>query len=111
MGLLAISDIVALAKQGYKPADIKELLEINAEQAPEQVPELTPEPTPEPISEPETEPVAATAPKESAQPASDEVGELKAKIIELQQQIIKKDSTGNIKDPQEDLNELVRAYM
>ena len=107
MGLLAISDIVALAKQGYKPSDIKELLEINAEQAPEQVPE----PTPEPISEPETEPVAATAPKESAQPASDEVGELKAKIIELQQQIIKKDSTGNIKDPQEDLNELVRAYM
>ena len=109
------SDILALAKQGYKPADIKELLAI---EVPTGTPETQQEEKPQPdqeqvqveqtVSEPE--PVTATAPKESAQ-TGNEVEELKDTIKELQQQIIRQDLSGNVKDPQEDLNELVIAYM
>lgn len=42
-------DIIALAKQGYKPGDIKELIELaNVEQEPKQEPEHVEEPKQEP---------------------------------------------------------------
>lgn len=110
------SDILALAKQGYKPADIKELLAIEVPTGtPETQQEEKPQPDQEqvqveqPVTEPE--PVTATAPKESAQAGNEVVEELKATIKELQQQNIRQDLSGNVKDPQEDLNELVMAYM
>lgn len=58
-----LTDILALAKQGYKPADIKELIAMaepvaQPEPTPEPVPAPTPEPVPEPTPEPQPEPNA-----------------------------------------------------
>ncbi len=106
------SDILALAKQGYKPADIKELLAIEVPgNAPDPKPE--PEAAPDPIPEPEPQPEepTTTASKESVQTGNEVVEELKATIKELQQQNIKKDNSANVPDPQAELDELVRAYM
>ena len=56
---MKFSDILDLARQGYKPSDIRELLsmtEPEPEQKPEPKPETEPEPDPKPEPEPETEP-------------------------------------------------------
>ena len=52
---MTIADIIALAKSGYKPGDIKELIELSKE-APAD-PQAEPnEPTPEPKTDPEPQP-------------------------------------------------------
>lgn len=113
MGKIQFTDILALAKQGYKPADIKELLAIETTDVSEPIQAEQPQPEtaqaemPEPVSEPET----TTPAKATGQTGNDVVEELKATIKELQQANIHQDISGNVKDPQEDLNELVRAYM
>lgn len=116
--LLQMADIIALAKQGYKPADIKELLAIEIPDAPEPVKEEQPQPeTAQPetaqaeITQQVTEPETPTPAKATGLTGNDDVEELKATIKELQQANIHQDISGNVKDPQEDLNELVRAYM
>ena len=43
---MKLTDIIELAKQGYKPADIRELLKIETETEPQ--PQQDPEPEPEP---------------------------------------------------------------
>lgn len=53
---MKFSDILDLARQGYKPADIKELLSLNTDPVNEPDPEPKPEPEPEPKPEPEPEP-------------------------------------------------------
>ena len=66
---MKFSDILDLARQGYKPSDIRELLSMTEpepeqkpetkpepEQKPEPKPETEPEPEPKPETEPETEP-------------------------------------------------------
>ena len=110
--LLQIADIIALAKQGYKPGDIKELLAIEIPDAPEPVQEEQPQPetAQAEITQQVTEPETTTPAKATGQTGND-VEELKATIKELQQANIHQDISGNVKDPQEDLNELVRAYM
>ena len=52
--MLSIKDVVSLAKAGYKPADVKELIEMSKEPEPEVKPEPEPEVKPEP--EPEVKP-------------------------------------------------------
>ena len=49
---MKFSDILDLARQGYKPSDIRELLSMT-EPEPEPKPEPEPEPKPEPKPEPE----------------------------------------------------------
>lgn len=112
MGKIQFTDILALAKQGYKPADIKELLAIETPDTPEPVQEEQPQPEPAQaeITQQVTEPETSTPAKATGQPGN-EVEELKATIKELQQANIHQDISGNVKDPQDDLNELVRAYM
>ena len=46
--MLKLDDIVALAKQGYKPSDVKELIELSKDSS---EPEPTPTPDPEPTGE------------------------------------------------------------
>ena len=68
--MLNLSDVVALARAGYSVKDVKELMEMSKSQ-PE--PETTQPEKPEPEVIPETPSgnVAATAPKESEQPAAE----------------------------------------
>lgn len=50
---MTIADIIALAKNGYKPGDIKELIELSKEAPADLEPN---EPTPEPETDPEPQP-------------------------------------------------------
>lgn len=59
--MLSIKDVVSLAKAGYKPADVKELIEMSKEPEPEVKPEPAPEVKPEP--EPEVKPDPVTEPE------------------------------------------------
>lgn len=58
---MKLTDIIELAKQGYKPADIRELLKIETET--ELQPQQDPEPEPEAQTDPEPEPKAQTDPE------------------------------------------------
>ena len=91
-----LSDIIALAKHGYKPADIRELIALGNEQEKQKQPDPQPDPDPitppEPAAEPAPEQETATAerPPEAAAGAADknipdpQVEDLKRQIAELQ---------------------------
>lgn len=54
---MKFSDILDLARQGYKPSDIRELLSMTEpDTKPEPEPETEPKPEPEPEPEPEPKP-------------------------------------------------------
>lgn len=92
-----LSDIIALAKQGYKPADIRELISLGNEQEqrqkqPDPQPDPEPIPQPEPAAEPAPEPGTGAAerpPEPAAEPADKntpdpQIEDLKRQIAELQ---------------------------
>lgn len=60
---MKLTDIIELAKQGYKPSDIRELLKIETETEPQ--PQQDPEP------EPEEQPAEDPQPEQEEQPAGD----------------------------------------
>ena len=66
---MKLTDIIELAKQGYKPADIRELLKIETETGPKSEPD--PEPEPEAQTDPETEPEAQTDPETEPEAQTD----------------------------------------
>lgn len=83
--MLNIKDIVDLAKAGYKPSDVKELITLT-QQTQTQVTEPTAEPVTEPVTEPVAEPVTepATEPVTEPTPEQLENEKLKKQIEELQ---------------------------
>lgn len=113
-----LSDIITLAKQGYKPADIKELIELGKESQTSGV-ERPAETEPKEASQPEPE-------KTDEKPAATETGKTE-KIKELEAQLaqVRKDlekaqnqnaahdnsSAAGSASPQERLNEIVRRFM
>lgn len=117
---LKIADIVELAKAGYRPKDVKELIEASKLDT---KPEAVTEPTSEVITEqkesditvkPEADKGAETAPKESAQqePAVDYKAMYeteKQRVESLQNKLTRQDIS---KDPVEevDLVSLVREF-
>ena len=119
MSKLNFGDIVALAKQGYKPADIKELLafDIPDENAPAPVQEpekVTPEPTPEqttPQLDDNPTPAKATGQQLESEQDKERIAELEKQIKELQSNNQSKDVSGNVQDPQADLDDIVRSFM
>lgn len=78
-----LTDIIALAKQGYKPSDIKELLEIGNTQL--SADDSSPE------TEPKGEDIPPTAPPEEVEKTEDDtekdrlIKQLQSQIRELQQ--------------------------
>lgn len=109
--MLNITDIIALAKQGYKPSDIKELLELG--QATEPVPDETIQAeTPdekETIPEDKAEPVKED-PEKDAEALRAEIISLNDKIKELQKQNTKQDISGEVKSDMEKFEELVKNF-
>ena len=114
MAKLNFGDIVALAKQGYKPADIKELMTLDIPEAPEtpESPETgkeDPTPAPEPTDDPATEAKATPQPGEVDK--DKEIEELKKTVAELQKTKQSENQAGNAPDPQKDLDDIVRSFM
>lgn len=78
---MKLADIIALAKQGYTPADIRDLLSI-AEETSEKPEESAPDPEPAQAEEP-----AAEEPAAEAQRAAQTEGRTDEKISELENKI------------------------
>lgn len=115
---MILTDIIALAKAGYSPKDIKDLIALSepTPQAPE-----TPDPEPEPEKKPEPDAPSIEDPTKEI-PAIDEksnvinyeekVKELEAKIAEMQKENVSKDISGHETKSDDDmLADLVRKYM
>lgn len=113
MAKISFGDIVALAKQGYKPADIKELMALDTPEEPEAPETKTPAENPAPTETPKD---TETPAKATGQPAEDttkdaEIEALKAKVAELQKTNQTANQSGNTPDPQKDLDDIVRSFM
>lgn len=120
-----LSDIIALAKQGYKPADIRELIALGNEQEQKQKqpdPQPDPDPTtpPEPVAEPAPEQEAGTAerPSEAAAVAADkntpdpQIEDLKRQIAELQAANARRGQPdGGQKSNEEILAEMAKSFV
>lgn len=118
-----LSDIIALAKQGYKPSDIRELIALGNEQEKKQPdPQPDPEPTtpPAPVTEPAPEQEAATAerPPEAAGTAADkntsdpQIEDLKRQIAELQAANARRGQPdGGQKSNEEILAEMAKGFV
>ena len=88
--MLSIKDVVSLAKAGYKPADVKELIELSKEvPAEEPAPVAAANATEAPAADASTadektkEPEYDTAPAVSGKPAQPDPVDYKAKYNEL----------------------------
>ena len=95
---MKLTDIIELAKQGYKPSDIRELLKIETETEPQ--PQQDPEPEPEQPAEdpqPDSEP---EQPAEDPQPDYKQLyEEEKAKRqAAARKQEVAKDDTKSVED-------------
>ena len=122
--MLNLTDIVALAKQGYKPNDIKELIELTKE-APEGKPEdQEKQPIPEDAEKPsEDKPKEEEKKDGGASPDQldykEEVEKLKAqlqekedKLAKLQKENVRRNAdTGDKKPDAEAFADVMRSFM
>ena len=120
-----LSDIIALAKQGYKPADIRELIAFGNEQEKQKQPDPQPDPDPTtppaPVTEPvpEQEAVTAERPPETAVAAADnntspdpQIEDLKRQIAELQAANARRGQPdGGQKSNEEILAEMAKGFV
>lgn len=122
---MILTDIIALAKAGYSPADIKDLIALQGDDkndsgiSPSSAPLLTPDADPEPESSPAPETPAED--KESKiydMEAHAKINELEAQNKALSEQISKlqhdethKDISGGMKSDQDKFNELMASFM
>ena len=120
-----LSDIIALAKQGYKPADIRELIALGNEQEKQKQPDPQPDPEPNtppaPVAEPapEQEPVPAERPPEAVVDAADkntspdpQIEDLKRQIAELQDANARRGQPdGGQKSNEEILAEMAKGFV
>ncbi len=117
---ITLNDIVALAKQGYKPGDVKELISlsetVNADkpEEPQKAAGAIDEPKPA-----DPEPVVATENNASDEPEQKDDIDYK-KLYEQSQSDLKKAQEANIKkdnapekpeDPIKDLKAIITTYM
>lgn len=120
--MLSISDIVTLASQGYKPSDVKELINMSKDaearqSKPEQGQTVGDQSTAEPESNPSTDGTAGENPVQSKPAEHVEAGndnkqiedlqkqlaEANAKLAEAQKQNINRDISGTDKKTDEQL--------
>lgn len=120
-----LSDIIAMAKQGYKPADIRELIALGNEQEKQKQPDPQPDPEPTippaPVTEPAPEQEAGTAerPPEAAAAAADkntspdpQIEDLKRQIAELQAANARRGQPdGGQKSNEEILAEMAKGFV
>ena len=111
------SDLVALAKAGYTPAQVKEIMAMSSNEADnvEQTQKAA-EITQKDAVQPEQQTVEDTANKEMAEP--DQIEKLQQQVDSLQKQLAaaqKENSTKDVStppaDPQEVLSSIIRDFM
>lgn len=120
VNIMNLTDIVALAKQGYKPSDIKELLDLvsSKEEKPKEEKDIQEEKT-EQHEDGKEQP--DEAPKNSTEDSSDntnvidykkKIAELEEKVKSLQSANVHKDNSDSKQESDEDiLNDITRSFM
>lgn len=111
---MKFSDIIALAKAGYKPSEVKELMAMTDNQ---------PDGAEEPAEIPEKAPVQPEQEKASEKPAEDpvkpdniaemqkQIDNLKKQLLEAQKKNTKSDISGGVPDPGKTLEDIARRFM
>lgn len=113
---MILTDIIALAKAGYSPKDIKDLIALSeptpqAPETPDPEPEENPEPETPSIEDP-TKEIPAIDEKSNVINYEEKVKELEVKIAEMQKENVSKDISGQETKSDDDmLADLVRKYM
>lgn len=103
---MKFTDILELAKKGYTPKDIKELLAIPVPE--EEAPKQDPEPVEEPA--PEEKPVEGQDPAESED--NPEMEALKKQVADLQAQLARQARPEPEKrDPEKELQKIALKFM
>lgn len=94
---MQMRDLIDLVRAGLKPAEIKEMIELEKQAKDINIDEPQPEPTPQPNKEPESEPKQEPEPQqdntaaEDLKKAQDEIANLKAQITAIQNENKSKD--------------------
>ena len=113
-----LTDIIALAKAGYKPNDIRELIELGKESQTtgvEKPAETEPKEAPQPDQEKTVEKPAAAVTGET-----DKIKELEAQLAQVRKDLEKaqnknisrdNSSAAGPEDPQAVLNDIARSFM
>lgn len=118
---MKFSDLIALAKAGYKPGEVKELLSLgdNGASGAEKADEILPKEEEQPEQQ-NAQQKEAEEPEDNGAPSDDDkikdleaqITALKAELKKAQKDNSKKDISGTEKkDPQEVLNEIARSFM
>lgn len=104
---MKFSDILDLARQGYKPSDIRELLSMDTEPEPkpDTKPETKPEPEPEPKPEPEPNPEPEPEPKPDPEPDYKKMYEDTLKRLDALQ---KANQRKPVEENKDTLNDIIR---
>lgn len=116
---MTISDIIALAKNGYKPSEIKELLELgNAQPAPDA--EKPAEIPAEEQRQPEPEKAVESSEAAADTNTVDQIKSLQEKIAKLESDLMKAQKSNQTKDlsgtapkvtTTQQVEEIVRSFM
>lgn len=92
---MQMRDLIDLVRAGLKPAEIKEMIELEKQAKDINIDEQQPEPTPQPSKEPEPkqepEPQPDNTAAEDLKKAQDEIANLKAQITAIQNENKNKD--------------------
>lgn len=111
---MKFTDIVYLARQGFTPADIKELMALKEEPQKDPVQEPA-EPVTPPVTEPEDQkpPAAAQSAGDDPEPEAEEIAKLQAQIKSLQEQNLRRERPQEPapKSNQAILEEMARNFM
>lgn len=96
---MQMRDLIDLVRAGLKPAEIKEMIELEKQAKDINIDEPQPEPTPQPDDktepEPEPEPQPDNTANEDLKKAQDEIAALKSQIASIQNENKNKDISSN----------------
>lgn len=96
---MQMRDLIDLVRAGLKPAEIKEMIELEKQAKDINIDEPQPEPTPKPDDktepEPEPEPQPDNTANEDLKKAQDEIAALKSQIASIQNENKNKDISSN----------------
>lgn len=116
-----ISDLAALARAGFTPAQVKEILKIqdgNSESKPEEPAAIIPkeELPPEPVKkEPEEKPLEdknkEPETNETIENLRAELEKVRSDLVKAQNLNIRADNSGEQKNTTDTINDIVRAFM
>lgn len=114
MAKLNIMDVVSLAKAGFKYQEIKDLMSIDIPESTPQQTEVETQPQTEneaPIlDDPETPAKATGQPAESTEDQK-RIADLEKQLSDLQKKNQSTDVSGNVPNPQETIDNIVRGFM